>query len=86
MTNTQSNETGPYAGRSTFIGLFLVTLATLAYQILLTRIFSVTIRYHFAFLTVSIAMLGMTIGAIAVYLFPVAFSKEKVHAQMEPAR
>ena len=82
MTNSQSNETVPYAGRSTFVGLFLVTLATLAYQILLTRIFSVTIWYHFAFLTVSIAMLGMTIGAIAVYLFPVTFSKERVHAQL----
>ena len=82
MTNSQSSPNGPNAGRSTFAGLFLVTLATLAYQILLTRIFSVTIWYHFAFLTVSIAMLGMTIGAIAVYVFPVTFSKERVHAQL----
>ena len=75
-------QSGLHASRSTFYGLFLVTLATLAYQILLTRIFSVTIWYHFAFLTISIAMLGMTIGAIAVYLFPETFSKERVHTQL----
>ena len=70
------------ASRSTYIGLFLVTLATLAYQILLTRIFSVTIWYHFAFLAISIAMLGMTVGAIAVYLMPDTFADEKVERQL----
>ncbi|MGH9196691.1 MAG: hypothetical protein ACRD1T_13230, partial [Acidimicrobiia bacterium] len=34
--------------RGTYIGLFLVTFATLTYEILLTRIFSVTMWYHFA--------------------------------------
>ena len=63
-------------------GCFLVTLATLAYQILLTRIFSVTIWYHFAFLAISIAMLGMTVGAIAVYLLPSTFSEARVHRQL----
>lgn len=58
------------APRSTYTGLFLVTLATLAYQILLTRIFSVTMWYHFAFLAVSVSMFGLTAGAIAVYLLP----------------
>jgi hypothetical protein len=38
------------------------------YEIMLTRIFSLTTWYHFAFLTISLAMLGMTIGSIIVYL------------------
>ena len=54
----------------TYAGLSLVTLATLMLQILLTRIFSVTLWYHFAFMAVSIAMFGMTMGAILVYLRP----------------
>ncbi len=34
----------------TYAGLFLVTLSTLMYELLFTRIFSVTMWYHFAFL------------------------------------
>jgi hypothetical protein len=51
-----------------YAGLFLVTLGTLMYEILLPRIFSVTMFYHFAFMAVSLAMFGMTVGAVIVYL------------------
>ncbi|HDH52978.1 MAG TPA: hypothetical protein ENH24_00650, partial [Nitrospirae bacterium] len=51
---------------NTFVGLFLTTLSTLMYEILLTRIFSVTMWYHFAFMSISIAMFGMTLGALIV--------------------
>jgi hypothetical protein len=51
-----------------YIGLFLIALATLMLEILLTRIFSVTLWYHLAFVAVSIAMFGMTLGAVIVYL------------------
>ncbi len=54
----------------TFAGVFGVTLATLMYEVLLTRVFSVTLYYHFAFLAISIAMFGITIGGIVVYLHP----------------
>jgi hypothetical protein len=62
------------AGPGTYAGLFLVALATLMYEILLTRIFSVTMWYHFAFVAISIALFGMTLGAVLVYLFPERFS------------
>ncbi|MBI5374545.1 MAG: hypothetical protein HZA77_03855 [Candidatus Schekmanbacteria bacterium] len=62
--------------KRTYAGLFMVTLATLMYEIILTRIFSVTLWYHFAFMAISIAMLGMTTGAIIVYLFPLFFTVE----------
>ncbi len=52
----------------TYAGLFLVTLATLMDEILLTRIFSVVTWYHFAFIAISIAMFGMTLGAVLVYV------------------
>ena len=60
-----------------YIGLFLVTLATLMYEILLTRIFSVTMWYHFAFVAISVAMFGMTVGSIIVYLCPRYFTQEQ---------
>ena len=54
----------------TYFGIFLVALATLMYEILLTRIFSVTMLYHFAFVALSVAMFGLTAGALIVYLVP----------------
>ena len=56
-----------------YTGLFFVALATLMYEILLTRIFSVTMLYHFAFVALSLAMFGMTAGALLVYLHLACF-------------
>src|SRR5215475_1322095 len=69
---------GPVARKRTYGGLFMVTLATLMYEILLTRIFSVTMWYHFAFVALSVAMFGMTVGALLVYLLPQFFTQERV--------
>jgi hypothetical protein len=66
------------AKKNTYAGLFIVTLATLMFEIHLTRIFSVTMMYHFAFVAISIAMFGMTLGAILVYLFPNYFVQERI--------
>ena len=61
----------------TYAGLFAVTLATLMYEILLTRIFSVTMWYHYAFVAISVALFGMTVGALLVYLCPRYFTPER---------
>lgn len=66
------------ASRSIYLGLFFLCMATLMYEILLTRIFSVIMWYHFAFMAVSVAMFGMTVGAILVYLFPSKFAASRV--------
>jgi spermidine synthase len=66
------------ADRGTYIGVSLVALSTLMYEILLTRIFSVRLWYHYAFLAISVAMFGMTAGALLVYLFPDRFTQERV--------
>ncbi|MBU1179984.1 hypothetical protein KJ885_03500 [Patescibacteria group bacterium] len=66
------------AKKQTYLGLFLVSLASLMQEILLLRIFSVTMWYHFAFMAVSIAMFGMTLGAVIVYIFPKIFTNDRV--------
>lgn len=48
-------------------GVFLVSATVLMMQLLLSRIFSVTAWYHVSFLVISIAMFGMTAGAVKVY-------------------
>jgi predicted membrane-bound spermidine synthase len=58
--------------------LLLVSLVTLLFEILLTRIFSVTMWYHFAFMAISVAMFGMTLGALHVYLKPARYLQERL--------
>ena len=70
---------------ATYLGLFFVALATLMYEILLTRIFSVTMMYHFAFVALSLAMFGMTVGALIVYLAPQIFRPEQLPARLSTA-
>jgi hypothetical protein len=74
-----------HASASTFAGLFLITLATLTYQLLLTRIFSVTMYYHFAFVAISVTMFGMTAGALIVYGRPQTFSTGRLPAHLARA-
>src|SRR5919107_4929153 len=72
----------PRATAWTYAGLFMVTLATLMYEIGLTRIFSVTMWYHFAFVAISVALFGMTVGALVVHLLPQRFPAEGVKRQL----
>ncbi len=59
-----------FRDRDLLPALFLVALATLMFEVLLTRIFSLTLWYHFAFMAISIAMFGLTVGALLVFLRP----------------
>ena len=58
--------------------LGLVTAATLMLQIIETRIISVTSWYHLAFFVISIAMFGLTAGAVFVYLRKEKFRPERL--------
>lgn len=49
-----------------YMGIFLISMASLVLEISLTRVFSVAQWYHFAFLVVSIALFG--IGASGTFL------------------
>src|SRR5437879_401367 len=71
--------------RALLLALFLVALATVMFEVLLTRVFSVTMWYHFAFMAISIAMFGMTVGALFVYLSPGRFVPERVQVHLSVA-
>ncbi len=51
-----------------YAGIFLVSFAVLMLQIVQTRILSVVVWYHLAFFVISLAMFGLTAGAVWVYL------------------
>jgi len=63
--------------KSTYWGIFFIALSTLTWEILLTRIFSATMYYHFVFMSISLAMLGFGCSGVLVFLFPRFFSKER---------
>src|SRR5262252_5429777 len=49
-------------------GLGLASFAALLLELTLTRLFSVVLFYHFAFLAISIALLGLGAGGVFAYL------------------
>src|ERR1700680_5126575 len=57
------------ADRSLVTGLALTSFAALLLELALTRLFSVVLFYHFAFLAISIALLGLGAGGVFAYLF-----------------
>ena len=65
-----NEEAAPIPTGRAYVALALVSCATLMFEIVLTRIFSVTMWYHYAFLAISLAMFGMTIGALVVWRLP----------------
>ena len=61
------------------VAVGLVAASTLALQVLLTRVLAAVLAYHFGFLAISLALLGVGAGAILVYVRPGWFE-----GQLEP--
>ena len=59
--------------------VFIVSLSVIMFEITLTRVFSVTLTYHFVFLVVSLTVLGLGLGAGFVHkLKPKIAGEEKI--------
>lgn len=52
----------------TRLSVFLITLSGLVLEVGLTRIYSASVWYHFAFVAVSVALLGWGLGGFTVHL------------------
>ena len=55
-------------GRPALAGIAATSAALLMTELALTRIFSVTMYYHFAFLAISIALFGLSASGVLVYV------------------
>jgi hypothetical protein len=53
-----------------YITIFLISSAVLVLEIALTRLFSIYLSYHFAFMVLSIAMLGIGSAGTVLSLIP----------------
>ena len=58
----------PMHAQTLLLGIGLSSFAALLLELSLTRLFSVVLFYHFAFLAISIALLGLGAGGVFAYL------------------
>src|SRR5947208_8978704 len=63
------------AERATPGGIAAVSAALLMTELSLTRIFSVTMYYHFAFLAISIALFGLSASGVYAFLLRDRFAR-----------
>ncbi|HEX6464220.1 MAG TPA: hypothetical protein VFZ98_07205, partial [Vicinamibacterales bacterium] len=62
------SSSAPRSPFSILFGVALVSASLLITELSLTRIFSVTMYYHFAFLAISIALFGLSASGVYVFL------------------
>ncbi|NRA33644.1 MAG: hypothetical protein HRU17_09915 [Polyangiaceae bacterium] len=54
--------------RATGLGVFLLSASLMSTEVILTRVFSVVVWYHFAFFAISVALFGTGAAALFVHL------------------
>jgi hypothetical protein len=69
MHKQESGVGSQGSGLATRIAVFLITLSGLILEVGLTRIYSASIWYHFAFVAISVALLGWGLGGFTVHLW-----------------
>jgi hypothetical protein len=68
-----------------YVGLYLLCASTLMYEVVLTRLLSAVCWYYLAFVSISMAMFGMTAGALAVQLRPAWFKPTELASRLAQA-
>jgi hypothetical protein len=72
----------PHQGRKTTLlsAIALTSFSALLLELGLTRLFSVVLFYHFAFLSISIALLGLGAGGVFAYIWKPSLAKWETRA------
>jgi len=68
--------------RRHYAAVFLVSLALLMLEITVARILTVALFSHYAFVAISLAMFGIGLSGLVIYLFPHRFPVERVDDQV----
>src|SRR5271165_504352 len=71
IETTEQATTAPtvqLSARNAMLAVALMSFSALLLELGLTRLFSVVLFYHFAFLAISIALLGLGAGAVFAFL------------------
>lgn len=76
MVKTKDNVPGAVERAA---GIFFLSASLLLFELSLIRIYSVTLFYHFAFMAISVAMLGLALSGLVVSGIPRRFRGEETH-------
>ena len=76
MVETTVSES-PASSRALLAGIAATSAALLMTELALTRIFSVTMLYHFAFLAISIALFGLSASGVYAFVRRRHFAREE---------
>jgi spermidine synthase len=68
--------------RRHYLSIGLLSLAVLMLEIAVSRVLSVTLFSHYAFVAISLAMFGLGLGGLLVYLFPLYFAPARLDEQV----
>src|ERR1700722_14756820 len=68
VLETFPSESGFISQPVLLTGVAIASFSALLLELALTRLFSVVLFYHFAFLAISIALLGLGSGGVFAYL------------------
>src|SRR5271167_4206701 len=79
MTQSPSPRPAAIDARPIYGGVFLVSAGVLVLQIALTRLFSFTIWYHFAYVTISVALLGYGASGAFLSVYPGLTGNSPMH-------
>ena len=72
-------------GGQHYLGIFLLSLATLLLELSLTRVLSVALWYHFGFLVISTALLGFgTSGVVLASVYMIRMYQRAMHNRLGP--
>lgn len=80
MTARETTDSLRVPRGSIYLSVFAISASVILWELLLTRIYGVIFYYHFAFVAVSVAMFGLTLGALLVFTRVRGFCPENVAA------
>jgi spermidine synthase len=72
----------PAPARRHYLAVFLLSLAVMMLEITVARILSVVLFSHYAFVAISLAMFGLGLSGLIVYLFPAGFPADALDRQV----
>jgi SAM-dependent methyltransferase len=81
-TPASESDEDPQRRWPLWLGMGSVSLSVLLTELLLTRLFSVTLYYHFAFMAISLALLGLGFSGVLVFLLAPRFPAARLYVQI----
>jgi Spermine/spermidine synthase domain len=75
------SSTGARPPRSVVVAFGLIAMSVLLVQVVLSRLFASIMTYYYAFMLISLAMLGLASGGLLVQVMPRVFTAERFSLQ-----